>query len=159
MKTGKDKAIEYLNEHSVTVGNIKPIDIITVTDAIKAIEIASKREIYTKEATTPGTPENIIMRLLLKAFQFGRRQRDSENPTYRDWLIENKVIHEIDKALAKKQQEWIKCSDRLPDDISWVLVTPGNFGWYSNYEKRWLTWNDVQIYPTHWQPLPSKPQQ
>ncbi len=71
---------------------------------------------------------------------------------------------------------WIKCSERLPDNDDVVLVWPRpNFGvdldvgQYEKYHKKGPGWfarvyehnYGVEWYPitvTHWQPLPTPPQ-
>lgn len=61
-------------------------------------------------------------------------------------------------------REWIPCSERLPDNISTVIVQvkeieKPTFGWYENMENRWiLSEKDFvdleEISVIAWQPLP-----
>ena len=53
--------------------------------------------------------------------------------------------------------EWIKCEDRLPDDI--VRVTDGEtecYGWVLD-GKRWVLDDGHDWTPTHWQELSALP--
>lgn len=70
--------------------------------------------------------------------------------------------------------EWIKCSERLPEDSGKYIVTvvfPGNAGYvtpmnYSAKYKRWNARDDASpevaamcaLHPTFWQPLPELPE-
>ncbi len=62
--------------------------------------------------------------------------------------------------------EWIKCSDRLPDRNGWYLVYRKNYELHTSYfnkDFRGLEWEDrnsMEIFftdPTHWMKLPKKP--
>lgn len=68
---------------------------------------------------------------------------------------------------------WIKCSERMPDDGFYVLVSDGHWTWvethfveecHINNCKMWLSANpEADPRPlntfTHWQPLPEPPQE
>ena len=64
-------------------------------------------------------------------------------------------------------QNWIKCSERMPDDFVDVLVTDGvhvEVMWLDcdEYWDNWLEPRAVTVDRediTHWQPLPEPPQE
>ena len=64
--------------------------------------------------------------------------------------------------------EWIKCSDRLPDedDIYLVYIVANNMPknksiitlYYTNLTKRFIYGSDNLFTVTHWMPLPEPPE-
>lgn len=57
------------------------------------------------------------------------------------------------------KHNWIKVTDKLPENENYVLVYDGtcdyDFAWYSKIKKRWY-WNSFDQCEhkiTHWQPL------
>lgn len=106
--------------------------------------------------------ENRIMHFIKQAFQFGRTQRDSESPTFQDWLIDNKAVSEIDKAIemATEKSEWLKVADnRLPDVNTWVVCYNENDQCYSFCRSTSLSpfWNSARRMherPTHFFQVP-----
>ena len=56
---------------------------------------------------------------------------------------------------------WIKCTERMPEEEEFVLVSDGEFQevsyWYcpNNKTIHWAT--DFCMIPTHWMPLPEMP--
>lgn len=62
-----------------------------------------------------------------------------------------------------KQSEWIKCSDRLPDEDSFVLIYskdgyPIVIGEFCITTENWYDLNGNSRSVSHWQPLPDAPE-
>lgn len=60
--------------------------------------------------------------------------------------------------------QWVKCSDRLPEDRKLVIVWVSRFGYYPDYmdcssrqEGQWLRHNSNHQSITHWHPMPAAP--
>lgn len=90
------------------------------------------------------------------------------------WKIKSKLFRAADtiEALSAKLQAanmengggWISCEDRLPENISTVIVQvkeieKPTFGWYSNMENKWILSekdfvNLEEFSVMAWQPLP-----
>lgn len=79
------------------------------------------------------------------------------------------AIHELEQAIrlnATSQpvsDEWVKCSERMPEDAQWCLVYTdyGQFAqcWSNNTNRGWLG-DEISIPNidvTHWMPLPAAP--
>ncbi|KAA8563246.1 hypothetical protein FX985_03314 [Pseudomonas extremaustralis] len=62
--------------------------------------------------------------------------------------------------------DWIKCSERLPDDCKKVIVWVSRFGYYPDYidcahrqDGKWNAHEGNYQSITHWQPMPEAPTQ
>lgn len=56
--------------------------------------------------------------------------------------------------------KWIKCSERMPENMIPVLVTNKNGEMFvAEWEVEYENWHlpAAGYYPTHWMPLPEKP--
>ena len=84
-----------------------------------------------------------------------------------DWLagrVPNLNIKAIPSA-DRPQGEWIPCSERLPTNDDWVIVsvldevgdTPyrySDFGWYFDRAKCWIVESEQRTDVVAWMPLP-----
>lgn len=63
---------------------------------------------------------------------------------------------------AEPAQEWIPCSERMPEQFKAILVF-NEYGevWSGAYDRYWNFYCDNELVEcvTHWMPLPAAPQQ
>lgn len=77
--------------------------------------------------------------------------------------IYSAALREVEAApepvSAEPAQQWIKCSERMPDLIGSCLALSGNtiyFAFY-NSDGKWAHENSFLTSVTHWMPLPAPP--
>ena len=88
----------------------------------------------------------------------------------KDYTKENHIMasHTILENYAEalynagyRKQEWISVDDRLPENLSYIIVCDkyGNVGEAYCYGEGWFEWIDSEerVFVTHWMPLPEPP--
>lgn len=110
-------------------------DLIKREDAIKAVENVSEN--YTKEGDREWHPHiDFITQALVQV-----------------------------PSVSPKQGEWIPCSEKLPTNDDWVIVSVldeigdtsyrySDFGWYLEAAKCWIVESEQRTDVVAWMPLP-----
>ena len=87
-----------------------------------------------------------------------------KNSAYHDAIkIVNQLAEEYGKDINVTTNGWIPCSERLPEDTSFVLCTEKDtkeiyVGWHDDIEdvgSRWFDFSGFSMDVIAWQPLPA----
>jgi len=78
---------------------------------------------------------------------------------------EERIAHIMAIPTADRPQEWIPCSERMPANDDWVIISVldeagdtlyrySDFGWYFEMAKCWIVESEPRTDAVAWMPLP-----
>lgn len=137
------------------------------------VEKLREKEMYLKKSDISGFVEKLIERLeenvksceISMKFKFAYNMDyqyvDGKRVAFNECVeIVKKLVEEYNQDSTKNNQDWIPCSERLPEDKVDVLVWQDNMhsiAWFNKQTKHWYS-NDFSVDESKnviaWQPLP-----